>query len=295
MRKIVLLFLIQCLAAVGLLFSAADYKIEKNLTVPAGETYPHSVISWKGTLEIKGRVEKSALLIGGTLKLDGVVEEDVICIASNVKIGKNAVIKRDLFVIGGIMEREDGAVVNGEFFYFKFDLKKIENTVIPILSDAHTISFFKGIKIIVWFIITLIVFAFMPGKVDKAQELFDDRILKTGTIGLLAFFGFIFLFFISIILSFVVIGIPLLVLLLIAYFVTFIVGRTILFYYIGVKFSNFFRYYHVPPVVYIMEGVIFYALLKFLPMVGPIFIIALNIFEVGIGVSFLLGKRFKLR
>ena len=40
----------------------------------------------------------------------------------------------DLFVIGGTLERSPGAKVSGEFFYFKFNLQKIENTIIPILS-----------------------------------------------------------------------------------------------------------------------------------------------------------------
>jgi hypothetical protein len=294
MKKKLLLFLVlQILIVSGFLFPLSDVKMEKNLTVPENETYPHSVLSFKGKLDIKGNVKESVFLVGGRLTLDGQVEEDVICIASKVTIGKNALIKRDLFVIGGTMERATGAEVQGELFYVKFDLKKIENTLIPILSDARTISFLKAVRIILWFIIALVVFAVVPKRVNAAEEILNKHRMKIGTVGLLSLFAFIFLVFIFIILSFVIIGIPLLILLLLLYFVIYIFGRTVMFYYIGIKLSQLLKFKNITPAVFIMIGVIFYALMKFLPIVGAVVLIVLNIFELGIGVSYFLRKKFK--
>jgi len=292
-KKLVLLLVIQMLMVSGFLFSLSDFKVEKDLTVPENTVYPHSIISLKGNLDIKGSIKESVFLVGGQLTLDGVVEEDVICIASQVKIQKNALIKRDFFIIGGTMERDTGAKVEGEFVYFKFDLKKIENTIIPILSDSRTISFIKTVKIILWFIITLIVFAVVPKKINSAEEIFDKHRLKIGAVGFLSLFSFIFLLFIFIILSFVVIGIPLLIISILLYFVTFIFGRTVMFYYIGLKLSRFLKFKNITPAIFIMIGAIIYALLKFLPVMGPILLIVLNIFELGIGVSYFLRKKLK--
>lgn len=277
----------------GFLFPLSDYKVEKDLTVPENKIYPHSIVSLKGNLDIKGIIKESIFLVGGQLTLDGVVEKDVICIASRVKIGKNALIKRDLFIIGGVLERETGAKVEGEFVYFKFDLKKIENTIIPILSDSRTLSFLKAVKIILWFIIALVVFAAVPKKINSAEEIFDKRRLKIGAVGLLSLFSFIFLFFIFIILSFFIIGIPFLIVLILLYLITFIFGRTVIFYYIGIKLSHLLKFKNITPAIFIMIGAIFYALLKFLPILGPILLIALNIFELGIGVSYFLRKKLK--
>lgn len=291
MKKLFLLLFIEILIVTGLLFPASDFKMEKDVTLPENETYSHSIVSLKGKLDIKGSVNESVLLVGGSLSLDGVVAEDVICIASRVTIGKNAVIKRDLFIIGGSLEKDPGAKVEGEFFYFKFDLKRIENTIIPILSDSRTISFFKAVNIILWFIIALIVFVVVPQRINSAEEIFESHLLKIGVIGLLALFCFIFLLFISIILSFVIIGIPLFIALILFCFITYVFGRTVMFYFLGIKLTHLVKLKTLPPAIFLLVGVILYALLKFLPILGPVLLVVLNIFEFGIGVGYFFRKR----
>lgn len=278
----------------GMILPASDYKMQKDITITGDQTFDRSIVSFKGKLVIKGTVKESVILVGGQLTLDGVIEEDVICFASDVKIGENAHIKRDLFVIGGTLDRNAAAKVDGEYFFFKFDLKKLENSLIPILSDTRTFSLFKAIRIILWFIIALIVFAIVPKKINAAEEIFDNHRLKIGTVGLLSLFSFIFLVFISIILSFIVIGIPIFILLVLLYLVTYVFGRTVMFYYIGIKLAHLVKLKNIAPALFILVGVIFYALLKMLPFVGPILLIVLNIFELGIGVSYFLRKRLKL-
>ncbi len=295
MKKLVLLVIIKFLVVAGVLFPASEYKIEKNVIVAEGDVYPHSLLSSDGTVEIKGNVKGSVIMGWGKLILDGVVEEDVICVGSDVTIGKTALIKRDLFVIAGTLNKNEAAGVKGEFIFFEFDLKRFENTVIPVLSDSHAVSFLKAMKLVLWFIVALILFAIIPRKVYKAEEVLTDNFFRMAGIGVLSVLAFIFLGLIFLILSLVVIGIPLLILLVLAFIIVFVLGRTVLFYTIGLKFSNKLHYYHVPPAVYIMEGVIFYALLKFLPVVGPILLILINILEVGIGVGFIFRKRLKLK
>jgi hypothetical protein len=277
-----------------ILFSSSNYELKKDLHVKKGEIYPKSIVSLKGDLNIEGAVKESIILVGGQITLSGNVEEDVICFASDVKIGKDAKIKRDLFVIGGTLERDSNSVVEGEFFYFKFNLKKIENTLIPILADSKTLSFLKTIKIILWFIIALVVFVIIPHKINKAKELFDTHRLKIGLVGLLGLFAFIFLLFISILLCFVIIGIPMIIVLIIFYLVIYVFGRTVIFYFIGDKISNYLKVKKIAPVFFILIGVIVYALLKFIPYVGPIIVILLNIFEMGIGVGYFFRKKLNL-
>ena len=283
------------------LFSNSDYKMVKDLSVKAGESYPNSILSWGGALEISGNVKGSVILIGGSLKLDGRVEEDIICVSTAIAVGDNALIKGDFFVISGKIKSHEGApgtekglksMVEGE--YLNFNFKKIENTLIPILSDTRTIAFLRVVIIFFWFIIALIVFAVVPRKINSAEEIFEKHMLKLGAVGILSLVTFIFSFFIFIILCFVIIGIPLLFLLVLLYFVSFIFGRTVMFYFIGIKLSQRLNIKNVTPAVFIMIGAIIYAALKFLPVVGPVLLILMNIFEIGIGVSFFFRKKFKL-
>jgi hypothetical protein len=289
--KKVLFYISLLLVISSLLFSSTDYNLEKKLTVKTDQTYPNNIISLGGEIEINGKLEGSIILIGGHLKLLGEVQKDVICIAADVDIQKTGLVKGELMVIGGKLSRHTESKVMGELLYFRFDLKKIENTLMPILSDARTIPFIKAVRIIIWFIITLVVFALIPQKITLAEKIFSRNILKVGLAGLLAIFSFIFLLFVAIVLFFIIIGVPLLLLLIVAYLTVFIFGRTVIFYFLGVAISKAFKIRNVAPAVFILIGVILYAVINFLPVLGPFLSILLNILEIGIGVAFFLRKK----
>jgi hypothetical protein len=289
MKKMVLILLIMAFALN--LHSGSDLKLKKKLSVSAEDVYPDSIIRLGGEIDVKGVVEKSIVMIGGQLNLDGEVREDVICFGSDVRVGKNAWIKGELLVIGGNLDRNSMSRVNGEFFYFRFDLKKIESTLLPIISDSKTITFLRILKIIFWLILTLVVLAIFPQKINQAQEIFNKNVLKIGMIGMLTIFAFLFLLIIFIVLTFLIIGIPLLLALILSYFLILIFGRTVMFLYIGSKISSSFRLTSISPSILLLIGVVFYSLLKFLPYAGPLLLIIMNIVEIGIGIGFIFRKR----
>jgi hypothetical protein len=283
------------------LFSASGYKMVKNLTVPEGDTYDKSILSWGGAIQVNagGAVNGSVIMLGGSFTLDGLVEEDVICVATTIKLGQHARIKGDFYVIAGELTPpgKDDILgkVGGEYLNFKFNLKKIESTLIPIISDSQSIAFFKALKIVFWLIVTLIVLAIAPRKVNLARDIFSAHLLKTGAIGIITLFTFICLLFVFIILCFVIVGFPLLFALVLAYFAAYIFGRTVMFYYIGHRLANRFeRLKNITPALFVVIGALFYTLLKFLPVVGPVLLIIMNIFEVGIGAGFFFRKKLKL-
>lgn len=299
MKKLSTLFLwgfifIIAAAAPGSFCFGSNFKMVKHLSVPMEGSYPDSVMSWGGNVDIDGTLKGSIILFGGRLELDGVVEEDVICVSSNIRIGEKALIKGDLFVIGGKLDRHPKSTVNGEYFHFKFDLKKIESALIPLFSDSKSVTFFKVMKIILWFIITLLVFAVVPKKINHAREIFETNILKVGALGVLSFLTFIFLLIAFFIMSLIIIGIPLLLLLVLLYFVIYIFGRTVIFYFIGIKLSKLLKLKNAPPALFIVLGVVVYSILKFIPFVGPLILILMNLFEVGISIAFFLRKKLKL-
>lgn len=273
---------------------ASNFKMIKNLSIAMQDSYPDSVMSWGGTIDIDGTLNGSIILFGGRLELDGIVEEDVICVSSSIRMGEHAIIKGDLFVIGGKLDRHPKSTINKEFFHFKFNLKKIESALIPLFSDYKSVTFFKVAKIILWLIITLLVFALVPKKIDHAREIFETNILKMGALGILSFLIFIFLLIAFFIMSLIIIGIPLLFLLVLIYFVANIFGRTVIFYFIGIKSSELVKLKNVPPALFIVLGVVVYSILKFIPFVGPIILILMNLVEVGVSVGFFFRKKLKL-
>jgi len=274
---------------------AADFKMVKNLSVATPDTYPDSVMSWSGTIDIDGTIKGSIILFGGRLDLDGVVEEDVICVSSSIRLGEQALIKGDLYAIGGQLDRHPQSTINGEFFHFKFDLKKIESALLPLFSDSQSATFFKVIIIIFWLIVTLLVFALVPQKINQAREIFETKILKIGALGILSFLIIIFLFIAFFIMSLIIIGIPLLFLLVLLYCVANIFGRTVIFYFIGIKLSKLLKLKNVPPALFIVLGVVVYSILKFIPFVGPLILILMNLVVLGISVGFFFRKKLKLQ
>lgn len=274
---------------------SSGFKVKKEMILQKNEVFDDNLISIGGNIDIKGKVNKSIIIIGGKLKLYGKIEEDLICISSDVKIYKNASIKGDLFVIGGKLEKDPEMRLQGEYSYFKFNLKKIETTLVPIISDSGSMTFFKAAKIILWLILALIIFAIIPKKINHAEEIFEKNILRIGITGILSIIAFILLFLIFIILSFIIIGIPLLFILILFYFALIMFGRTVLLYFIGIKITKTLNIKNITPAFYIFIGVAFYLMLKFLPIVGPILLIIFNMFEIGIGMSFLLRKKIPLK
>lgn len=276
------------------ILSAANYEMVKQLSVPAGQTHSGSILSWGGDIDIDGSLDGTIILLGGTINLDGQVSEDVICVGSTIRVGENVLIKGDFIAIGGTIHGSPtDRNVRGQYYPLKIDLKKIESTLLPLISDSQTMAFFLGIKIILWLIITLIVFAVIPQKIVRTEKVFSHHIIKTGAIGILTLITFLFMLFMFIILSFVIIGIPLLFALVLLYLVAFVIGRTVIFYFLGSKMSGLLKV-KVNPAFFIVIGTTIYAALKFTPLFGPIVLLAMNVFEVGIGVGFIFKKKLKL-
>jgi hypothetical protein len=283
----------------GFLLSSTQFEMVKDFQME-GDSYEGSLFSWGGNISIKGIFDGTVIMIGGTLELDGQVAEDVICVASEIIIGPDTYVKGDFLVIGGHLEHQPELtlkkLVNGEYIYVDLeDLKKIETTLLPALSDSRNIAFIRAVKVILWFIISLIVFAVLPKKIMAAEEMFAGKVVRFGVTGVLSFITFVFLLVIFIVLCFFIVGIPLLFLLIMFYFAAQVFGRTVMFYYIGIRLANWLRLKRILPAIFILIGALVYAGLKFLPVVGPFLLIAENIFEIGIGVGYFFRKRLKMQ
>jgi len=292
MKKLAIIFLLWLFTLT--IFSQSEFKIKKDIKVLPDEIIDYSIVSFGGKIEIEGQVNGSIILLGGEIILKGEVSEDVVCFASKVKVSENAKISGDLIAMGGQIDKEAKNKVKGDFFFFKFNLKKIENTLFPNLSDSKTIFFIRAVRIILLLLIALIVLAVVPQKITRAAALFEPNILKIGATGIFSFFSALTLLLIFIVMSFVIIGIPFLFLLIILYFGIFIFGRTVMLFYIGTKLSTALKLKKITPALFIVIGITFYTLLRFLPVVGPLILIIMNVFEIGIGTAFILRKKISL-
>ena len=260
-----------------------------------GETRHTAINAFNTRLAIHGKMEESIFLIGGSLLLDGEVSGDVICIGSKVEISGTALIGHDLIVIGGGLDKAEQSRVHGEIYNIRTskDLKKIASSLLPILPESGGMTFFKVIKLFFWLVLSLLTLAIFPVQVGQAAAMLPQAPLRHLGRGLLALLLFVLLLFAFLLLSFILIGIPLLIMLMAAYFLVLIFGRAAVFYFIGEHAGRWLRL-KANPALFIFLGVTTYGLLKFIPYLGGVLLVILDLLAAGIGVGFFLRRRKSL-
>lgn len=286
-----LIFITILLILIGTL--SGDTIIKKDLYLKNGNY--SNIILFGRNIRVNGNVDKFVIKIGGKIDIRSRVGRDVVTLFSNVKIGKNSEIKGDLIVIGGKLTREKGSIIRGEQHFVNFSLKKISSSLDFLSSEPGTINLIKIIVTILSLILALFVYTLIPNKITYAEEIFDENKLKTGLIGFIAIVISIVFFIMFTILSFIFIGIPLLILQLIFVIVMIVFGRIVMYYYIGKFFANFIKIHVYSPGIFILLGTFFYLLLYFIPVIGNIIVKILVIFEFGISIGYILRDRLKLK
>ena len=292
MTKKILVF-----ALLAVFIYSIGFTSDKNRSEPKiySENVTKNILSFGKDIIVNGNVERSLIKIGGSLKLNGKVNRDVVCISSEVELGKDFFIGGDLIVIGGSLKGKNENNVKGDIHNINLSIKKIDSSLTSIALNSKTLNLIRLVFLIISLILSLIIFGLVPIKIKKAEELFSDNILRIGSLGILSLLTFIILFLVSIILSFIYIGIPLLLLILLFFIGLFIFGRTILYYSIGQWLINKLDLSIFSPAIFILFGVIIYGILSFIPIAGFILLKVLALFELGIGVGYLLRKKLNLK
>jgi hypothetical protein len=283
------LFILFILFASSLMYSTANYSFVKELTIEPDQTHDINIISVKGRFQIRGLLKKSLIMIGGSIDLSGHIQGDLICVSAQVKIAESALIEGDLIVIGGSLQKDPLAKINGEFFFS--NLKKIENSLLPFFSDSSTLPLLKFIKVILWLIIAIVIFAFLPERIDQSVSLFNQNPAKIIAVSFLSLFAFLFFLFLFVLMSLFIIGIPFLAILILGYFFIFIFGKTALYYLLGRKLKERFKLNFHSSIIYILLGVLMETLLRFIPYMGTLLMFVFNILAIGIGIAYFFRKR----
>ncbi len=259
------------------------------------EVVRKNIFSYGKKITVTGTVTGSVIKIGGSLKLNGKINKDVVCINSKVFVGNNSYIKGDLIVIGGSLTGGNKNNVKGDIYNINFSADKIETSLTPFVFRGKTVNILKALLLILSLIISLIVFGLFPGKIERSEELLNDNVLKIGVLGLLSVIALVVLFVLFAVLSFIYIGVPLLIVLLVFIIGIILFGRTVIYFYIGKKMVEKFNLSIFSPPIFILIGVIVYFILNYLPFIGFIFLKFFSVFEIGIGIGYFFQKRLNLK
>lgn len=246
-----------------------------SLVIEADESAREAVVIG-GSLTVDGRVEGDAVVIGGSATIDGEVGREVTVVGGTLHLGPHAHIGRDVTLVGSRVDREEGAVVEGEINEvalfgdalrsesFRDALKDMDVDV-----DFHPpIRPFRWFAQVIWKIVKLAVVALLMCVVvlfgDKALRPVDAKLAaepwKAAAVGFLSQVLFLFLLPLTIVLLIIsIIGIPLLILIPVVVFVVLVaafVGYTAAALRVGRLFEHRFGWNLESPYSAVLVGLV---------------------------------------
>lgn len=286
-------FLILLLLAAVSSAWAEEYKFVGSRSIEKDAQLNASLISLGGTIKIEGKLRGSVMQIGGKLIVSGHVSADIIAFGTDIELKDNSEIDGDCLLVGGALIRSQTARIKGEYFYVKLGTKEVESTVFPLIFGRETITVIKLVKILLWLLLGLMVYAMLPARLHAMSLLLDrGSVLKHGLTGLITVTVSVLLLIIFILLSLLIIGIPLLMILLMSGAALLLVGRTVMMYTLGAILSR--KMDRSNPIMSICLGALLYGILKFIPIIGFFILLAVDIVGIGIVMGYLLMMRKKV-
>jgi len=252
-----------------------------SIVVLPGETRD-SVVSFGGEIDVQGKVRKSVLAFGGAITVSGEVGDAVVGFGSRIVLRATAVVHGDLVALGGSLEKEPGAQIDGDTVSFRGSeliTKMFGEGFKGLFSVSFwpLILFIKVANLVLWILLGLIVAAIYPRQIAVAADQMRKAPWPTFGIGLAAHFLFACAIGVAVILCFVLIGIPIVIGLAIGGFLVKVFGRVAVFFLIGESLAHGLGRAKPTPVGAALLGALMVGLIGFVPFLGFLAIVILNV------------------
>jgi hypothetical protein len=242
-----------------------------------------NVISFGGNVVIEGKVRESVVTFGGEVTISGEVGELVLGFGSNITLKSSAVIGGDVVSLGGTLEKEPGCLIQEDTVYFKgfedltdFLGEGFTGALIPM------IIFFKLVSVFITFLLALLITALFPRQITLASTQIRNSFWPVVGTGLLSIIAYVGLVIFATLLSFVLIGIPILIALIIIGIIIKLFGRVVLFYFFGDSLIRAFGKGKASVFGGMILGFILVSFISFIPIFGGLLTLCLSIIGWGV-------------
>ena len=188
--------------------------VGNSVTLKAGQV-AEAVVVVNGSATIEGDVEDAVVIVLGKGRVNGKVKGDVVTVLSDLELGPNADISGQVVRVGGSYRKDPGAQLRGEDAevaiagslpgYAWFERNIFEGVLLRPLPPGLAWAWAVGIAFIV---LHLVVLLLMARPVQACSETLRTRPVRSFFVGFLAYLLFIPLL---VLLSWTVIGVPVLV------------------------------------------------------------------------------------
>ncbi|MEW6456044.1 MAG: hypothetical protein AB1410_04935 [Acidobacteriota bacterium] len=268
------------------LFSYFENNLKKDVVIGKDEVYKKEIVTFGGDSLIEGKTLDSIVAFGGSITIRGEVDDDVVGFGSKIAIESRGKVTGSVVCIGGELIKDPESIIEGEIVYLmsKGDvynyLNKISKGILS-FSFVPILFIIKIILLFFWFFIVLFVFVVFQRQVVFSSSELTKHLGRFGAMGFIVFIIFIFLLIFFCILSIILIGLPFLILLIFAYLVIKIFGRTVLLYWIGKNFSVALGWKSASEISCVLVGFVFLMIFSFIPGLSILFTFLLDIFGLG--------------
>ena len=296
-KKLLTLAVLGLLALAGPAVAAAGQVGAKNdITVSAGETQD-KIFSLGGHVVIEGKVREDVMVIGGSITVSGEVGQSVVGIGSHIVITSTAKIGEDLAALGGTLEKEPGCSITGDTIYFQ--TRELGDRLFKdgLLEGALSLSIIpiiivvKLVVIFLWLIVAVMIAALFPKPIAYAAGEIRKNFWAAFVTGLIALVIFCIAVLFAVLLSFVLIGIPITLALAVAGFIIGVFGRLAVLYFLGASVLGGTRSGTVSTMGAVLMGLLVFSLAGFVPILGFLFTLAMNVVGWGIAIRTKFGSR----
>jgi hypothetical protein len=235
-------------------------------TVEPGEVYDGDLVSMGGDVVILGEVRGDVVVFSGTLEIDGRVKGNAVAILTDTTLGDDARIAGDMVHIGGSYEASPEAKIGGESVHTDLDGIDLAEGAREVASNTFSIIYiFRLILLAVLFWGMLIAVLVAPARVTQAGEALKQNWVRAILLGLGAYAAYVVLAVLFALLCLILIGIPLLAVLAIAWFVLQVLGLASLLWLLGDRLVRNVLHREVSPVVAFLIGFLEYLPTQVIP------------------------------
>jgi len=276
--------------------ASAEVSSGQDIHVASGETQ-EKILSFGGHVFIEGSVREDVLVIGGSITISGQAGKSVVGIGSHIVVKSTARIEEDLAALGGTLEKEPGCSIGGDTIYFQ--TREIGDKLFKdgLFQGVFSLSLipvfvvFKLVVIFLWLIAAVLGAALFPKPLAFAAGKIRKNFWPAFGLGLLAILVFSMMVFFAALLSFVLIGIPIILALTAAGFIIKVFGRLAVLYFLGESFLGALGSRKVSAVGAVLAGLLVFSVAGFVPVLGFLFGFVMNAVGWGITLKTKFGSR----
>lgn len=257
--------------------------------VPAGERVVEDLLALGGTVTIDGEAGGDAVALDGDVVVNGRVAGDALSIGGRVRLARDARVEGNAFSLFGGVDLAEGAAVGGRVRSLA-PLEPGQEAGYFTVGWSRPVLIARFLVLVFWFLAALIATFAGPETVARAAVELGRHPLRLSGIGLLLAGSFALSLVLGVWLIPVFVGIPLLVLLVLAATSLCALSLAATFHAVGERLSERLGERALSGYAQVLAGALVFCLLHFVPLVGELLWVLATLGGAGAVVAVRLGR-----